>query len=410
MKIEFFIARRFSAEREGGGMSRPAVRIAVTGIALGLAVMLVAMAVIVGFKTEVSRQIVGFGSHIQVLPQYAGTEGEGQYITLSEETRGVIEGIENVVAVQRVVARPGIVHTAEAMQGVVLKGVDSTYRWEFFEDNMVRGRTLDRDTMGNGALISRVVADAMRLDTGDRFDVYFVDRRLRARRFTVAGIYNTTFADYDRLYIITGLGVMQRLNGWADGQYSSAELLVGDIDRSEETVGRVYAALAEGEVDGAGYRVETIQSLTPQIFDWLDMLDMNAVVVLVLMVAVSGFCVISGLLILILERSGTIGLFKALGATDGMIRRVFVAQGSILVSRGMLWGNVMGLGLIAVQYATHVIPLDAASYYVDYVPVYLSAGAWVAVNVGLGVAAMVMLVAPSYLVTRIAPAEAMRRE
>lgn len=275
---------------------------------------------------------------------------------------------------------------------------------------MVRGRTLDRDTMGNGALISRVVADAMRLDTGDRFDVYFVDRRLRARRFTVAGIYNTTFADYDRLYIITGLGVMQRLNGWVDGQYSSAELLVGDIDRSEETVGRVYAALAEGEVDGAGYRVETIQSLTPQIFDWLDMLDMNAVVVLVLMVAVSGFCVISGLLILILERSGTIGLFKALGATDGMIRRVFVAQGSILVSRGMLWGNVMGLGLIAVQYATHVIPLDAASYYVDYVPVYLSAGAWVAVNVGLGVAAMVMLVAPSYLVTRIAPAEAMRRE
>lgn len=411
MKLEYFIARRFSSSQNRKNMSRPAVRIAVTGIAVGLSVMLVSIAVVVGFKTEVSRQVIGFGSHIQVLPQSVTNDMESQCIVVTPDEELRLLSVPNVSGVQHIISRTGIVHTSEAFQGVILKGVDSTYRWNFFRDGIIRGHTLDADTAANAALISKTMAAALQLDTGDRFNVYFVDSTLRVRRFKVAGIYHTTFSDYDKLYIMVQLGTMQRLNGWGDGQYSSLEILSGDFSRCDGTASDVYSALmSSAAANRAHYRVETIRSLTPQIFDWLDMLDMNAVVILVLMVAVSGFCVISGLLILILERSATIGLFKSLGATDNIIRRIFLSQALILVSRGMFWGNLIGTGVVAVQYFTHILPLDPTSYYVDHVPVSLSLGAWLAVNLVLAVAAMLMLVAPSHLVARISPAEAMRWE
>lgn len=410
MKLEYFIAHRFSSAQSSRNMSRPAVRIAIIGIALGLAVMLISIAVIMGFKTEVSRQIVGFGSHIQVLPPLASSNADPQSIAVTAGMEQRLAAVPNVASVQHIISRTGIIHTPKAFQGVILKGVDSTYQWTFFRNNTVKGVTLDEDTASNAAMISQTVANAMQLDTGDRFNVYFVDNTLRARRLRVAGIYRTTFADYDKLYIITQLNTMQQLNGWAEGEYSSLELLVSDFGNCEQTAAEVYSALVAPAENRLPYRVESIRTLTPQIFDWLDMLDMNAIVILVLMIAVSGFCVISGLLILILERAATIGLFKSIGATDNTIRRIFLAQGFILISRGMLWGNLIGTGLIAIQYFTHILPLDAASYYVDHVPVCLSPWAWLAVNLTLAVAAMLMLVAPSHLVARISPAEAMRRE
>lgn len=411
MKFEYYIAKRFSSAENKKRMSRPAVRIAITGIALGLAVMLISIATVVGFKSEVSRQVIGFGSHIQILPQQETTDSNPTSISIDSLTEERLKQSANIKAVQHIATRSGIIHTDKAFKGVILKGVDDTYNWDFFCKNLVTGSTLQSDSTPNGALISQYIADAMMLDTGDRFNIYFVDKNLRARRFVVKGIYQTTFSDYDKLYIITHSNTIQNVNGWSDKEYSSLELLVKDFGKCEQTASEAYDIVTyTNPSQNQRYKSESIISITPTIFDWLKMLDMNAVVILVLMILVSGFCVISGLLILILERSATIGLFKSIGATDTTIRRIFLAQGMILICRGLLWGNVIGLSIILTQYYTHIIPLDASSYYVDFVPVELSFTTWFIVNISLACIALLMLVGPSYLVTRISPAEAMRRD
>ena len=407
-KVELFIANRFNREeRDNQQMSRPAVRIAIVGIALGLAVMLISMAVIVGFKREVRNQIIGFGSHIQVTSLKDYSSFEIQPITLTDQLDSLLSTVGNVSDIQHVASQPGIIHTSEAFQGVLLKGVDSTYNWDFFSRNLVEGEICNQQS----TLISTAIARAMGLKVGDSFTVYIVTDQLRARKFTVSGIYQTTFSDYDKLYIITDISHIQRLNRWEENQYTSLEILVEDYSQLKQTSSELFDKVIEyANVSDELCRVETIETLTPQIFDWLAMLDMNAVVIIILMLAVSGFCVISGLLILILERSATIGLLKTLGASNWTIRKIFLVQSWYMISRGMLWGNLIALLVICVQYFTHIIPLDPTSYYVDHVPVYLTFGAWLGINIGLGVSAMLMLVGPSHFITRISPSEAMRRD
>ena len=413
MSVVTFIANRFNREeRDNKKMSRPAVRIAIIGIALGLAVMLLSIAVIVGFKREVRNQIIGFGSHIQIMSYNNYNSLNSEPITLTPQLDSLLQSTPNITDIQHIATQPGIIHTEKAFQGILLKGVDSTYNWEFFSKNLIEGSIPHSSFLTpNSSLISSSIARTMNLRVGDSFVVYIVTDGLRARKFTVAGIYQTTFADYDKLYILTDINQIQRLNHWADNQYSSLEILVNDYSRLNQTSSDLFnKIITYSRNTNILYRVETIESLTPQIFDWLAMLDMNAVVIIILMLAVSGFCVISGLLILILERSATIGLLKSLGANNWTIRRIFLTQSAYLISRGMLWGNIIGLLIIAIQYFTHIIPLDPTSYYVDHVPVYLSFSAWLLINIGLAIASILMLVGPSYFVTRISPAEAMRKE
>ena len=413
MSVITFIANRFNREeRDNKKMSRPAVRIAIIGIALGLAVMLLSIAVIVGFKREVRNQITGFGSHIQIMSYNNYNSLYSEPITLTPKLDSLLHSTPNISDIQHIATQPGIIHTPDAFQGILLKGIDSTYNWDFFSKNLLEGSTLNSQLSTlNSAVISSSIARTMNLRIGDSFVVYIVTDGLRARKFTVAGIYQTTFADYDKLYILTDISQIQRLNQWADNQYSSLEILVNDYSRLNQTSADLFnKIIAYSHDTDILYRVETIESLTPQIFDWLAMLDMNAVVIIILMLAVSGFCVISGLLILILERSATIGLLKSLGANNWTIRRIFLTQSTYLISRGMLWGNIIGLLLISIQHFTHIIPLDPTSYYVDHVPVHLSLSAWLLINICLAIASILMLVGPSYFVTRISPAEAMRKE
>lgn len=411
-KFELFIANRFNREeRDNKSMSRPAVRIAIIGITLGLAVMLISIAVIVGFKSEVRNQIIGFGSHIQIMSynNYASLQTEP--ITFTPQLDSLLKTTPNVSDIQHIATQPGIIHTEEAFQGILLKGIDSTYNWDFFSQNLIEGTTIC-DSIKNGTVISSSIAHTMNLKIGDSYTVYFASNNgLRARKFTVVGIYKTTFTDYDKLYIITDISHIQRLNQWNNNQFSTLEILVKDYSRLNQTSADLFnKIIIYSHNTDILYRVETIETLTPQIFDWLAMLDMNAIVIIILMLAVSGFCVISGLLILILERSATIGLLKSLGANNWTIRKIFLTQSAYLISRGMIWGNVIGLAIIAIQYFTHAIPLDPTSYYVDHVPVQLSFPAWLLINIGLAVASILMLVGPSYFVTRISPAEAMRKE
>lgn len=411
--FELFMANRFNREeRDNKSMSRPAVRIAIIGITLGLAVMLISIAVIIGFKSEVRNQVIGFGSHIQIISYNNYNSLNFEPVTLTPQLDSLLKTTPNVSDIQHIATQPGIIHTEKAFQGILLKGVDSTYNWDFFSKNLIEGTTLNASlSTQNSALISSSIARTMNLRVGDSFVVYIVTDGLRARKFTVAGIYQTTFADYDKLYILTDINQIQRLNHWDDNQYSSIEILINDYSRLSQTSADLFnKIITYSHNTDILYRVETIKSLTPQIFDWLAMLDMNAIVIIILMLAVSGFCVISGLLILILERSATIGLLKSLGANNWTIRRIFLTQSAYLISRGMLWGNIIGLLIIAIQYFTHMIPLDPTSYYVDHVPVYLSLSAWFLINIGLAFSSILMLVGPSYFVTRISPAEAMRKE
>jgi lipoprotein-releasing system permease protein len=411
-KFELFIANRFNREeRDNKSMSRPAVRIAIIGITLGLAIMLISIAVIVGFKREVRNQIIGFGSHIQVMSYNNYNSIQSEPITLTPQLDSLLKTTPNVNNLQHIATQPGIIHTEEAFQGILLKGVDSTYNWDFFSQNLIEGTTLG-DSIKNGTIISSAIAHTMNLKIGNSYTVYFASNNgLRARKFTVVGIYQTTFADYDKLYILTDISHIQRLNQWADNQFSTLEILVNDYTRLNQTSADLFnKIIIYSHNTDILYRVETIETLTPQIFDWLAMLDMNAIVIIILMLAVSGFCVISGLLILILERSATIGLLKSLGANNWTIRKIFLIQSAYLISRGMLWGNIIGLAIIAIQHFTHAIPLDPTSYYVDHVPVQLPLSAWLLINIGLAIASILMLVGPSYFVTRISPAEAMRKE
>ena len=429
-KFELFIANRFNREeRDNKSMSRPAVRIAIIGITLGLAVMLISIAVIVGFKSEVRNQIIGFGSHIQIMSYNNYSSLQSEPITLTPQLDSLLKTTPNVRDIQHIATQPGIIHTEEAFQGILLKGVDSTYNWDFFSQNLIEGTTkilspCFRGTSGaegvnnsslltpHSSLISSSIARTMNLTVDDSYTVYFAsNNNLRARKFTVSGIYQTTFADYDKLYIITDINHIQRLNRWEKNQFSSLEILVNDYSRLNQTAADLFnKIILYSHNTDILYRVETIETLTPQIFDWLDMLDMNAIVIIILMLAVSGFCVISGLLILILERSATIGLLKSLGTNNWTIRKIFLIQSAYLISRGMLWGNIIGLAIIAIQHFTHAIPLDPTSYYVDHVPVQLPLSAWLLINIGLAIASILMLVGPSYFVTRISPAEAMRKE
>lgn len=404
MRVEAFIARRFNKQtgRDGQEMSRPAIKVAIIGVALGLAVMLISIAVIVGFKREVRSQVIGFGSHIQIASYENYGNMQESPMGQTENFRKSLLMLDNVSDVQNIVRKPGIIQTDRAFQGVMMKGVDSTYNWDFFGDRLVAGNVGNLDSIDNWAVISQVMADNMDLDTGMTFIVYFVGENLRARKYCVAAIYKTTFSEYDKLYILTDLRGLQQLNKWNADQYSSLELLLKDWEKLGETTGKVFGVAAN---DGKLYSVDTIVDMAPQIFDWLSMLDMNAVIILVLMMLVSGFCMISGLLILILERCSTIGLLKAFGMTDWGIRVVFLRQALYLVGKGMIWGNIFGVALILVQYFTGIVPLDPASYYVDHVPVFLSVKWWLLLNIGMGLTATAMLVLPSRMIVKVKPSE-----
>ena len=408
MTFERLIARRFSRDLTAGQeMSRPAIKIAIAGVALGLAVMIISIAVVVGFKREVTRQVTGFGSHI-VVSSYDGFGDLNETsITPSDTVLQLLRNEENVREVQRVGRKPGIIQTDEAFQGVILKGVDDTYSWDFFSDRLVEGNVKKALKTKNWAIVSRKIAKQMNLEMGDRFTVYFVGENLRARRFTVAAIYETTFTEYDKLYILTDIKQIRQLNHWENNECTSLELLVNDWDKLDETQNRVFNDLMASDNI---YTVETITNKLPQIFDWLDMLDMNAAIILVLIMLVSGFCIISGLLILVLERTQTIGLLKSMGMRNRSIRVIFLIQSLYLIGWGLLWGNVVGLALIAIQYFTHIIPLDAASYYVDYVPVNLPFSWWLILNLGMIVIGMLMLIGPSHIVSKIKPKELIQNE
>ncbi len=415
MSYPFFIARRIYSRQDGTGrVSRPAITIAIAGIAIGLTVMLVSLAIALGFKNEVRGKIIGFSSHIQVANYSRSETFESRPVAAPDS---LIESLRNahsdISHVQRFAIKAGMITTDNHFQGILLKGVGEEFDTTFLARHLVAGSIpCFSDTVSSGkALVSQTLANRLNLEVGDKLYTYFIDKNVRARRFIISGIYQTNFAEYDTRLLISDLYTARRLNNWQEDQVSGIELYLRP-EADMEFVGQSVGKLVNRQVDtyGNSYLAQTIDQIYPSIFAWLEVLDTNVLVILILMTAVAGFTMISGLLILILERTNMIGILKSLGANDLSIRTIFLYFATFLIGKGMLYGNIVALIIYFVQTHYSLIRLDPATYYVDSVPMQLSLLPWLLVNVATLLVSILMLVGPSMLISRIKPAQSIRFE
>lgn len=412
--FSFFVAYRLYKYTDGGKkVSRPAVLIAMTGIALGLAIMLITISVVIGFKQEVRNKVIGFGSHIQISNLDALRSYETRPVIINDSLCRVLEADPEVVHVERYSTKPGIIKTDEAFHGMVLRGAGPDFDDTFFRKNLIEGEIpqFSDSVASREVLISKAMADKMNLKLGDKVLTYYIQDDVRVRPLVIKGIYQTNFSEYDNLFLITDIYTVNRLNGWLPEQVSGAFVRVADYSRLEEVTWRLSEQL-DNLQDGKGgtYYVRNIEQLNPQIFGWLDLLDINVWVILVLMLGVAGFTMISGLLIIIIERTSMIGILKALGSNNFMVRKTFLWLAVFLIGKGMLAGNIIGLAFCFLQSQFHLVKLDPDNYYVDYVPVSFQLWWFILLNIGTLLASVLMLVGPSFLITRIRPANSMRYE
>jgi lipoprotein-releasing system permease protein len=412
MNLPYFIAQRLiKGRREGTSFSRPINIIAITGIALGLAVMILAVSILTGFKQQIRDKIVGFGSNMQILNFDSNYSLETIPISDTQSFIPKIKQIPGIKHVQVFATKAGIIKTTDAIQGVVLKGVGSDFDWSFFKSNIVDGSVFTVTDTGrtNQVIISKKISDMLRLKTGDSFAMYFVQDPPRSRKFTISGIYETSLEDFDKLYVYCDIGHIKRLNGWSDDQVSGFEIFINDFDKLDEMTLAVRDVIGYKLLeDETKFKVTNIRTKYPQIFDWLNFQDMNVIIIITLMLLVAGFNMISGLLILILEKTNMIGIFKALGSENGTIRKVFLYQAAYLIAKGLLWGNIIGIGMAFIQLKTGLITLDAASYYIKTVPINLQLSHIILLNAGTMAAIILMLLVPSQLISRIVPVKAIK--
>ncbi|MDD2589875.1 MAG: ABC transporter permease [Fermentimonas sp.] len=415
MNSELFIARRiYKGEKKNDKqVSSPAIKIAIAGIALGLAVMIVAVCIIVGFKKEIRAKVIGFGSHIQITAFESNVSYEHTPISISDSLINKLNSNPEISHIQEFITKPGIIKTDEDFMGVVLKGVSESYKWDFFKTNLLEGDVINADdtTSANQAIISKNIADKLQLKTGDKFTCYFVQEPVRARRFDITGIYETNFEDYDQLFILTEKDILGNLNEWDDDMASGIEVLVNDYDNLDLITQDLFFDMASYK-DRLGNSLYTrsIKDINPMIFNWLELLNMNVWVIIILMLIVSGFTMISGLLIIILERTNMIGILKSMGARDFSIRKVFLYLSAFLIGRGMLWGNVIALVFCFIQDQFKILKLDPSTYYLSAVPVDLNLLYILLLNAGTLLVSLLMMIGPSYLVARITPSKSIMFE
>ncbi len=412
MSTGTFIARRLIRERnQNTAFSRPINVIAIIGIALGLAVMILAVAILTGFKQQIRDKIAGFGAHIQVVNWDSNLSYETVPISANQPFVEKIIHHPGIKSIQVYATKAGIIKTEDNIQGVVLKGIDSDYDWSFFSSNLVEGEVvrISDSARTDNVLISKKITDMLGLKLGDSFSMFFVQDPPRMRKFTITGIYETSLEEFDKTYLFCDIDHIRRLNGWKEDQVSGFEIFINDFDELDR--------MTEVVNDAVGYRiaeeeeqvkVTNIRGRYPQIFDWLGFQDTNVIIILILMILVAGFNMISGLLILILEKTNMIGILKAMGANNKLIRSVFLYQAAWLTVKGLLWGNIIGLGLAFLQLKTEIFSLDPSSYYLKSVPINLDPLHIILLNAGTMAVIILMLLIPSQLIARITPVKAIR--
>lgn len=415
LNLPLFLARRIYKDKgDKYKVSRPAIRIATIGVAIGLAVMVVTVSVVLGFKHTIRDKVVGFGSHIQVENFLALQSTDPYPICVDDSLMRVLRATDGVKHVERFALTQGILKTDSDFLGMTFKGVGPEYDFTFIRQNLVAGDIPEFSDQSSHykLLVSQMTADKLKLAVGDKVYAYFISNNdVRARRFTVSGIYQTNLTLFDQSLCFTDFYTAVRLNNWLDGQCTGAEITVADFGRLEETAANVVERVNRTpDKYGDILTSQTIDEAYPQIFSWLDLLDINVWIILALMVCVAGFTMISGLLIIILERTQMIGTLKALGARNSTVRHTFLWFAAFIIGRGLLFGNIIGIGIVLVQEYTGVVSLDPTSYYVSTAPMELNVPFIVLLNVATLLISLFVLIAPSYLISHIHPAKSMRYE
>ena len=415
MNFPLFIARKINGnEDKGRKVSKPAIRIATLGVAIGLAVMIVSVCVVLGFKHTIRDKVVGFGSHITVANFNSFQRSENYPIVVNDSLKRALMQTQGVRHVQRYAYTQGILKTDDDFLGVMLKGVGSDFDSTFIHQNMVAGSipAFSDVKSQQKILLSKAIAEKLDLKVGDRIYAYFVNEQgVRTRRFTISGIYETNLKQFDSQICFTDLYTTNKLNGWQPEQCSGAEVQVNDFEQLDATALNILNKV-KGKTDryGDSYSTATIMEQNPQIFSWLDLMDLNVWIILALMVSVAGVTMISGLLIIILERTQMIGIMKAMGTKNAQIRHIFLWFATFIIGKGLLWGNLVGLGLVFLQKYTGLVTLDPKTYYVSTVPVELNVLLILALNLATLLICVFVLIAPSYLISHIHPAKTMHYE
>lgn len=417
MRFHSFISSKISAHSGGKkSIARPIVKIAVGGIALGMAVMTLTLAIVTGFQNEIRNKVVGFGSHISIAKYDNNTSFEPQPMP---QKQGFVKELENNPAIKHIqvfATKNGIIKTKTDNEGIVIKGIDKDYNWNFLEKNLLEGKKIAfTDTVASKEiLISKSIADKLNLKLGEKLLVYFINKRAttdssdfieyeqRVRDFKICGIYETGFEELDAKTVFADIKQIRKLNYWAPDEVGGFELEVSNFSKLNETSEYVNEAI------GYNLTAQSIKESNPGIFSWLDLMDSNAIIIISLMIAVAAINMISALLILILERTNMIGLLKALGASNGSVRRVFLNQALKLIARGLLWGNLIGISMCLIQQKFHWIKLNKETYYLDFVPINFDLTHIVLLNIGTVAVCMLMMILPTLVITKITPIKALR--
>ncbi|WP_114936475.1 FtsX-like permease family protein [Mucilaginibacter endophyticus] len=404
MSFASFISARitFKSKRT---FSKLIVRIAIIGIMLGLGVMILSLAIVKGFKHEIRNKVRGFAGDIRVVKFDLNNSYQSSSFPADKEFVKRALKSSFITHVMPVATKPGIVKANNEIEGVVLKGVDKSYDWGYFKKMMVAGDVIsfaDSVEAQKEIMISQTTADRLKLKVGDKLLMYFVQEPLRKRQFKIKGIFNIGVEEVDKTFVIGALSLINRLNDWKPDEIGQYELRVSDFEHINE------AANALDTVLPVKLKEYTIEEDYPTIFEWLNLLDVNSVVMLVLMVAVAVINMISALLIMILERTAMIGMFKAMGASNWAIRKVFLINATYLIGLGLLLGNLLGIGLGYFQTYTHFFKLDQASYYMTFVPVEFDSVDIILLNIGTLIICLLVLIIPSTLVSRISPVKAIQ--
>jgi lipoprotein-releasing system permease protein len=417
LNFNIYIARRiFSAKENRNNLSHRIVNIALFGIVLGLVVLILSVAIVSGYKLEVGRKVIGFGSHLQITSLNSNQSYETSPIKQNQPFLKELKAIEGISHVQNFATKPGIIRTEDEIQGVVLKGIGPDFDWSFFKENMVEGEVfLVQDTIrSNKVWISEQMADLLKLNLGDDLTMFFVNQSEavpRQRKFKLAGIYKTSLEEFDRMFVLVDINHIRKLNNWENNEVSGFEILVNDLNGLSAQEKEIQDMLLrytspESEV----LQVVSIKEKYRHIFDWLSLLDMNVWVILVLMILVAGFNMVSSLLVIILERTQMIGILKAMGARNWSIRKVFLYFSFFMILKALILGNVIGIGICLIQQYTELIKLDPTSYFLNYVPINLKIWHILLLNFGTVTITILMLLVPSYFIAKVSPEKTIRFE
>jgi lipoprotein-releasing system permease protein len=406
LSFEFFIANRIVSKSKGN-FSRPIVSLSVISVALGLAVMIIAVAIVTGFQKQIREKVIGFGSHITITGYQVNSSYEPSPVSINQPIYRSPSAIQGIKHIQIFATKAGIIKTEDQIEGVILKGVGKDYDWSFFKEKLTEGRTFITSDTGttDDVILSKSLAARLKLKVGDPLRMYFIisdEMQPRGRKFNISGIFETGLDEFDRMYVIGDIRHIRNLNKWKDDEVGGFEVQINDFSKIDEIGKEIYSKI--------GYDLDskTIKQLQPQIFEWLSLQDMNVVVIIVVMLLVSGITMISTLLILILEKTNMIGILKAFGSQNRSIRKIFLYNAVYIIGRGLLWGNLFALTLCLIQLKTGIIKLNQESYYIPVVPVNLQISHLLIINVGTLMICTLMLFIPTFIVTRISPVKAIR--